>query len=538
MRNVVLRGNVAEQLTRLPDNFVQSIVTSPPYWGLRDYKIEPSFWQEIRYAIFGFEIIVPEQSCVFGLEKTDKDFVGHMVHIFREVRRVLRDDGTVFLNLGDSYAGAGGSAGHDEETLNMGRKTANYGAGNTQALHRQRKDGSNLMGGKNTLINSLRNYENVTRSSYAKPKDMYGIPWMVAFALRDDGWFLRQDIIWHKPNPMPESTNDRCTKAHEYIFLLSKNRHYYYDNYAIKEPLKEETQARMKRGISGDHKNINGAPGQPAHSMMQPRPNINAPIGGKKHIGGMDRRKAGNKWTPTMRQEAAADNEVGGRNLVGHSGNYNADGKLVGEGLANARSVWSINTQGYKGAHFATFPMELPTKCLKAGTSAKGACSSCGAPWRRLLKPSERYAKVLGQSYFEHGDDLASGMQSTRGQNLQNEMRQHDGLNHAEYESVGWEPTCECNGKFVTRYEMYEGRKGKMKKRKIVEYFPTIPLEEHPITPCVCMDLFSGSGTTLEAGHNLGLDYVGIEISDTYIQDHIIPRMAKCEGLFSKLKII
>ena len=142
------------------------------------------------------------------------------------------------------------------------------------------------------------------------------------------------------------------------------------------------------------------------------------------------------------------------------------------------------------------------------------------------------------QSYFEHSDDLARGMQSTRGQNLQNEMRQHDGLNHAEYESVGWEPTCECNGKFVTRYEMYEGRKGKMKKRKIVEYFPTIPLEEHPITPCVCMDLFSGSGTTLEAGHNLGLDYVGIEISDTYIQDHIIPRMAKCEGLFSKLKII
>lgn len=165
MRNIVLKGNVAEQLTRLPDNHVQCIVSSPPYWGLRDYKIAASHWPEIRYTIFGFEIIVPEQECVFGLEKTDKDFVGHMVHVCREAKRVLRNDGVFFLNLGDSYAGAGGSSGHDEETLNMGRKTANYGAGNTQALHRQRKDGSNLMGGKNTFVNSLRNYENVSRNN-------------------------------------------------------------------------------------------------------------------------------------------------------------------------------------------------------------------------------------------------------------------------------------------------------------------------------------------------------------------------------------
>lgn len=537
MRNVVLRGNVAEQLTKLPDNHVQCIVTSPPYWGLRDYGIPASHWPEIRYTIFGFEIIVPEQECVFGLEKTDKDFVGHMVHVCREAKRVLRDDGVFFLNLGDSYAGAGGSSGHDEDTLNMGRKTANYGAGNTQALHRQRKGGSSLMGGKNTLINSLRNYENVARSSYVKPKDMYGIPWMCLFALRDDGWYARQDDIWFKNNPMPESVTDRCTKAHEYIFHLTKKRHYFFDSYAIKEPLKEETQARMKRGISENHKNINGAP-EPAHSMMQPRANINAPIGEKKHIGGMDRRKSGKDWIPTMRQEASAADKVGGRGLIGHSGNYNAAGELIGGGLANARSVWSINTQGYKGAHFATFPIELPTKCLKAGTSAKGSCASCGSPWRRLLKPSERYAKVLGQSYFEHGDDLARGMQNTRGQNRQNEMRQYDGLNYAEYESIGWQPTCECNGKFVTSYEEYEGRKGKIKNRKVVTYVPSIPLEQHPILPCIGMDLFAGSGTTLEACVNLHLDYVGIEISDAYIHEHIIPRMRECEGLFSKLKIV
>lgn len=134
--------------------------------------------------------------------------------------------------------------------------------------------------------------------------------------------------------------------------------------------------------------------------------------------------------------------------------------------------------------------------------------------------------------------DYDTTIKQTARRKRQGDNRRRFDKSDYEYESVGWEPTCECNGKFVTRYEMYEGRKGKMKKRKIVEYFPAIPLEEHKTVPCVAMDLFAGSGTTLEAAHNLGLDYVAVEISDAYIHEHIIPRMQQCEGIFSKLKIV
>jgi len=245
----------------LPEQSVNCCVTSPPYFGLRDYGHEGQI----------------------GLEETPEAFIQKMVEVFRQVKRVLRDDGTLWLNLGDSYAGSG-----------KGR--------NADGSHQEGgKQGTN----KGTVLGSLVK----TYAQDCKSKDLIGIPWMVAFALRADGWYLRQDIIWHKPNPMPESVQDRCTKAHEYIFLLSKSSKYYYDIESIKEPVKQD-------------------------------------------------------WGTRNRSNGKYHNE--GSGLQPHSGlekSYE---------FANKRSVWSVNTSSYEGAHFATFPTRLIEPCILAGCPKGG----------------------------------------------------------------------------------------------------------------------------------------------------------------------
>jgi len=287
MSNKILQGNVTDKLKELETGTVQCVVTSPPYWGLRDYGVDGQL----------------------GLEETPEEYVEKMVKVFREIKRVLKKDGTVWLNLGDSYS----SGGRTSTTNQSLRGNKNYG---------------------------------VTRpkpNKEIKPKDLIGIPWRVAFALQADGWYLRQDIIWHKPNPMPESVTDRCSKAHEYIFLLTKSARYYYNADAIKEPIKDESAKRLLRGVSDEHKNVNGAPGQTLHSMNQPRDNV---------------RKG---FMPTM--------GGGGSSFIDHSGYMRKDGSMMVNDKRNKRSVWTINTQPYKGAHFATFPQKLPELCIKAGSS-------------------------------------------------------------------------------------------------------------------------------------------------------------------------
>jgi len=282
-------GDCLEILKTLPAESVNCCVTSPPYWGLRDYGNDGQL----------------------GLEKTPEEYVANMVDVFREVRRVLRGDGTCWLNLGDSYAGSlkgkGCSSFTEKQTSNAGSFT-----------------------------------EPMPIPKGLKPKDLCGIPWRVAFALQAEGWWLRQDIIWHKPNPMPESVTDRCTKSHEYIFLLSKSAKYYYDADAIREQGSDETVPRLLRGVSDSHKNINGAPGQTPHSMNKPRKNYTSDMGG------------------------------GGTSFVGHSGHYKADGTLISDGMRNKRSVWTVTTQPYKGAHFATFPPALIRPCILAGCPVTG----------------------------------------------------------------------------------------------------------------------------------------------------------------------
>jgi DNA modification methylase len=252
----ILQGNCMETLKTLESESINTCVTSPPYWGLRDYNGEK------------------EQ---LGLEATPQEFVDNLVAVFREVKRVLRKDGTLWLNLGDSY-NAARNGGH---------------AGGSKQNHKKylQRSGENVVG--------------------LKPKDLIGIPWRVAFALQQDGWYLRQDIIWHKPNPMPESVKDRCTKAHEYIFLLSKSPKYYYDNEAIKE------DAKFPGGPTAAHAIRKGAD----DPKMQTR-------GGLHKIGANPKR--------------------------------------------NKRSVWTITTKPYKEAHFATFPKDLIEPCVLAGCPEGG----------------------------------------------------------------------------------------------------------------------------------------------------------------------
>ncbi len=288
-------GNCLERLKDIPDKTVQTCVTSPPYYGLRSYCEDDCI--EKQYEI--------------GLEETPNEYVAKMVLVFREVRRVLRDDGTCWLNLGDSYTGG-----------YTGRNDTN-----------NKYDSNVLRRGATPGIETASRSRPVPHG--LKPKDLIGIPWRVAFALQADGWYLRQDIIWNKPNPMPESVTDRCTKAHEYIFLLSKSQKYFYDNEAIKE----------------DSVDLKGSAKR-----------YNAPffIGDKHESGGYSANGA--KHTAGIKQ---------------------FDGKR------NKRSVWTVATKPFKEAHFAVFPEALIEPCILAGTSHK-ACEICLAPWERILekKPS------------------------------------------------------------------------------------------------------------------------------------------------------
>ena len=254
MATEIKTGDCTSVLKTLEANTFNTCVTSPPYWGLRDYG----------------------EDAQLGLEQTPEEYVANMVKVFREVKRVLRDDGTLWLNLGDSYSGSG-------------------------------------KGPSSSLSKKHHHMEHAHSSVVPlglKPKDLVGIPWRVAFALQADGWYLRQDIIWHKPNPMPESVRDRCTKAHEYIFLLSKNKKYYYDNEAIKEPTVTKDNSNRNRDIT----KLNNTPGR---SKMK----------GLK------------------------------------TNNYDK---------RNKRSVWSVSPKPYKEAHFATYPPDLIEPCILAGCPKDG----------------------------------------------------------------------------------------------------------------------------------------------------------------------
>lgn len=336
MRYRILQGDVIKRLRDLPGRSVDCVVTSPPYWGLRDYG-------------------VPGQ---IGLEKTPEEYIARMVDVFRDVRRVLRKDGTCWINMGDTYASAAGSFQDDRLRDDLrgyrGDRLAN-GRGDNPAVLRKKtrasRDGSHA--GLHTAMAAMGPMTQPNRKPIAglKQKDMVGIPWLLAFALRADGWWLRQDIIWAKPNPMPESVNDRCTKAHEYIFLLSKSRLYYFDADAIKEPV---TGNAHSRGKGVNPKAVSGwviEAGVPHDAVNH------------------NRRDTGVGWGRLS--ELKPKNRRAGRGRIKQNESFSA--AVTGMvNTRNKRSVWTVPTQAYPEAHFATFPEKLIQPCVLAGSPVGG----------------------------------------------------------------------------------------------------------------------------------------------------------------------
>ena len=332
----ILPGDCRTVLATLPADSVQCCVTSPPYFGLRDYGVAGQI----------------------GLEQTPDEYVDEMVAVFREVRRVLRPDGVCWLNLGDSYsANAGGRPG---DTIGLD------GYERKGRVHRAR---SSFRGGA------------------VKPKDLLGIPWMVAFALRADGWWLRSNVIWEKPAPMPESVTDRPTSSHEHVFMLTKRPDYFYDAEAIKESSVSDHPSGngFKRPASVSRQNADGTP-----------------------------RGNDKQW-----------NDIGG--------------------TRNRRNVWRIASSPYPGAHFATMPVALAEECIKAGTSEAGCCPCCGAPWERVIEKGD----VDTEAQARCGADRTGGYegQSTKGHDgagVQNasdvKRRILAGMRHKR--TAAWVPTC------------------------------------------------------------------------------------------------
>jgi len=380
VKHEILCGDVLDGLRSLPDGSVQCVVTSPPYWGLRNYGVEGQI----------------------GLEPTPEAYVEKMVEVFREVRRVLRDDGTLWLNLGDCFTSGGRTSNGTREGY---MQQTNRGAsGECDAPRLSMPPG-------------------------LKPKDLVGIPWRVAFALQADGWYLRSDIIWSKPNPMPESVTDRPTKSHEYIFLLSKSPRYFYDADAVRE---EQT---------GN-----------AHSIGKGLTPKSAPEGSNI--------RAKESWHLSTR-----DVEVpGGR---------------------NRRTVWVIATQPIPEAHFATFPEALVEPCISAGTSERGACPECGAPWRRVVERVRDHGlapvaggKTAALAETDRWNRLDRRRKAARaaGEDPDNPF------GHGT--TLGWQPTCTCGGDPV---------------------------------PCVVLDPFGGSGTVAKVARDLGRSSVLIELNPEYV---------------------
>jgi DNA modification methylase len=481
----IIVGDAREALRQLPDNSVHCCVTSPPYWGLRSYLPADH----------------PDKAKEIGLEASPEAFTASLAAVFAEVHRVIRPDGTLWLNLGDSYATGAGSAGNSPGGGQQGAKWAGdvdrirddkrgyrgerlpNGRGDQPSIHRVKtratRDGTHA--GKHTAIAAMGAMTQPNRMPIAglKPKDLIGVPWRMAFALQgfavtpfrsfaawaDElqearragdwtgveiveaklraigtlaalqarGWWLRSDCIWAKPNPMPESTRDRPTKAHEHVFLLTKAEHYFYDDFAVRQPYAESTLPQKGRPYGG--------------------------VATKDYVQG--------------RAQDPSDTK---RRVVE---------SLERRGGANLRTVWNIATQPFAGAHFATFPKALADRCILAGTSAHGCCASCGAPWERVVeKRLARTPAACNVGVVDERDENADA-------NDQGSNRQRDGhvpgLVRADVE-MGWKPTCDCQGAGLG------------------------------VQPCTVLDPFTGAGTTGLAAALLGRSFVGCELNPAFAE--------------------
>ena len=389
-------------MSELPDNSVQMVVTSPPYWGLRKYSGEQDLiwggdkdcqhkWGddipragyrsndsnpgELQSIATQNRNIGHSNACslcgawrgAYGLEPMPEMYVQHTIEILREIRRVLRKDGVVFWNIGDSYVGGKGQSGVKSQEYQDGRVAKGL------SLNRVQQTGGP---GETRTLDDLK----TLRESNLKPKDLCLIPFRVAIAAQKDGWWVRSIIIWSKPNPMPESVTDRPTESHEYILMLTKSARYYWDQEAVREQSictsfgSDQQDTSITHGIGGGNSGINEA-----------------------------------------KRRAREAGTFGGRNL---------------------RSVWEFPTQPYPEAHFAVFPEKLPEQCIKAATPEVGCCAECGAPWERVVDTNYR-------------NDTTKSGRPAKGNNRPESIGQTKTFASGERTrridtTLGWQPTCKC----------------------------------------------------------------------------------------------
>ena len=434
----VLTGDVFDRLTELPDESVHCVVTSPPYFALRDYGVEGAI----------------------GLEPTLDEHLEVMVSVFREVRRVLRKDGTLWLNYGDAYAGS----------------TNGRSAADTKALGKDDR--------------TFRDKPFSTVGGPFKPKDLMMMPARVALALQADGWWLRSEIVWHKPNPMPESVTDRPTSAHEKIYLLTRSARYFYDADAVRIPFTGGAHARRK---DGEYKPARGSDPNNRRAGTWKERSVKMPDGWDTDPGAHGRfhwkgREKGKRAQPP-RHEAHGSMHNG---LAALDEVPKAEQQANG---ANLRNVWTAATEPFRGAHFAVMPTAIVEPCIKAGTSERGCCAECGAPWVRGVEKSIR---------FESGSGRAGNPPK--------------GKHEASVQAVSGN---------------YDIRMGPVVETRTVGWHSTCDHDAEPIH-CTVLDPFGGSGTVGLVADRLGRDAILIELNPEYA-DMARNRIADDAGMFAEV---